>query len=295
VHPATFEPRSILFVPADADAFIEKAGLRGADVIVLDLEDGVAPSAKEAARAALGHAAAHLRAADACVFVRLNNVPGLLARDLKAAVSCGADGVVIPKVETAAQLVQLDADLAGEESVSGRKPGTLRVLALIETPLGVSNAFDIAKASPRLAAMCFGSEDFAAAMGVDPSPGSLSWPAQAVAIAASAAGVLPLGLPGSVGNFTDLAAYRQVVDHAKVLGLRGATCIHPAQVPVLNEVFGGTREEADEAQRLLAAFDAAVAAGKGAIALDGRMIDEPIANRARRLLERYRRFNPVSS
>jgi citrate lyase subunit beta/citryl-CoA lyase len=115
----------------------------------------------------------------------------------------------------------------------------------------------------------------------------MSVPAQMMALAAAAAGLHPMGLPGTVAEFTDADAYRAVAMKARRIGMRGAICIHPAQVPVINEVFGGTAEEAERARRLLAVFDASVAAGRGAIAYEGKMIDEPIAIRARRFLQRY--------
>ena len=284
-----FEPRSLLFVPADAQAFIAKAAIRGADVIVLDLEDGVAPAAKQDARAALGGAVRQLQQRGATVHVRVNHVPALLLDDLRGAVVAGADGIVVPKIDTPEQLAQIDAML-GREEVSADKAGlAIGLLGLVESPLGIVQAAAIAKASPRLVALCFGSEDLAAAMGVEPSPESLCWPAQSMAFAAMAAGLTALGLPGSVGNFTDLAAYRAIVQRAKRLGMRGATCIHPAQVPILNEVFGVSEQDAREAERVVDVFDAALRAGKGAVSLDGRMIDEPIANRARHLLRRHAR------
>ena len=278
------EPRSLLFVPADAKRFIAKAGLRGADIVVLDLEDGVALISKSAARTELAAAADQLRSMDASVYVRVNNVPGLLGEDVKAAVSSGADGIVMPKIEQPQQLVQLDDVISHAELLAGRSAGSVRVIALIETPVGVCRAFDIAQSSLRLTAMCLGSEDFATAMGVEPSPESLAWPAQAVAVAAVAAGLQPLGIAGSVANFSDIDAYRELIVRSKRLGMRGATCIHPAQVEVLNEVFGGADSEVAAAERLVAAFEAALLEGKGAIALDGQMIDEPIANRAKLFL-----------
>jgi citrate lyase subunit beta/citryl-CoA lyase len=286
--PAVLEFRSILFVPADAERFLAKAASRGADAIVLDLEDGVAPSAKGAARAALADATRRLHEAGAFVFVRVNLAPELFAQDLRAAVAADADGIVVPKVEDSAQLAEVDREILSAEVAQGRESGTVRVLALLETPLGVLRAAEIAKASQRLVGMCFGSEDFATAMGVVPGPEALALPAQMVAMAAVAAGLQPLGLPGSVGNFTDLAGYRELVWRAKRLGVRGATCIHPAQVTVLNEVFASTPEELAAAERLVAAFDAALREGRGSISVDGKMVDAPIADRARALLQRRR-------
>ena len=285
-HPADFDARSLLFIPADAERFIAKGAGRGADVIILDLEDGVAPASKAAARAALPGAVKLLQQGGATVFVRVNNEPPLLVGDLAGAIAAGADGIVLPKVESPGQLQQLDVDLAREEHVAGRAQQVVRLLALIETPEGVVQAASIARASTRLVAICFGAEDFSTAMGIDPLPQAMTWPAQAVALAAAAAGIQPLGLAGTVGDFSNPAAYRELALQAKRIGMRGAVCIHPAQVQVLNDVFGGTDQEAAAAARLLEAFDAGIAQGKGAIALDGKMIDAPIATRARLFLQR---------
>ena len=282
-----FDARSLLFIPADAERFIAKAAQREADVIVLDLEDGVAPSSKLKARAALQGAVQHLHQSGVTVYVRVNHEAALLADDVAASVASGADGIVMPKVEAPEQLVQLAIDMQREELKAGRAANSMGVVVLIETPQGVCRAPEIARASSRIVCMGFGAEDFSTSMGIDPLVEGMSYPAQAVVIAAVAAGVHPIGLPGSIGDFTDLDAFRALTVHAKRIGVRGSACIHPAQVRVLNDVLGGTEAEAVAATRLLAAFDAAVAAGKGAIALDGRMIDEPIANRARLLLKRH--------
>jgi len=284
--PADFDARSMLFIPADAERFIAKGAQRGADAIILDLEDGVAPASKPKARAALPSAGNQPPAGGATVFVRGKSGPARLAGGVAAAGASGADGIGLPKVEAPLELERLEADLAREEHFAGRPQQSVRVIVIVETPQGVVQAAPIARASPRLVAMCFGGEDFATAMGIDPLPEGMSWPAQAVAIAAAAAGVLPLGLPGGVGDFSNQDAYRALAMHARRIGIRGAFCIHPAQVQVLNDVFGGTDAEAAAAERLLAAFDAGIAQGKGAIALDGKMIDVPIANRARLFLQR---------
>ena len=281
-------PCSMLFVPADTDRFLAKAGQRGADALILDMEDAVAPAAKVTARANLASFVPRLRAdAGVPIHVRVNNEPHLLAADLEAAILAGADGLLVPKIETAGQVVLLDAEMTRLEGAAGRRPGGIRVVALLESPLAICNALAIAQSSPRLSALLFGTEDFGAASGIESAPEGMALPAQMMALAAAAAGLQPMGLPGTVAEFTDLQAYRAVALKARRIGMRGAICIHPAQVPIINEVFGGTAEEADEARRLLDVFDASVAAGRGAVAHQGRMIDEPIALRARRFLQRY--------
>ncbi|MBC5765821.1 HpcH/HpaI aldolase/citrate lyase family protein [Ramlibacter albus] len=282
------EPCSMLFVPADTDRFLAKAGQRGADALILDLEDAVARPAKDAARANIPGFVPRLQAsAGVPVYVRVNNEPGLLDADLEAAVAAGANGLLVPKVDTAAQVLRLDHAIGALEARHGREPGVVRVVALLESPLAICNALAIAQSSPRLSALLFGTEDFGAAMGIPSQPESMAVPAQMLALAAAAAGLQPMGLPGTVAEFTDTEAYRSVLMRARNIGMRGCICIHPAQVPIANEVFGGTAQEAERARKLLEFFDASVAAGRGAVAYEGKMIDEPIAVRARRFLERY--------
>jgi citrate lyase subunit beta/citryl-CoA lyase len=277
----------MLFVPADQERFLAKAGQRGADALILDLEDAVAKQAKAAARANLTDFTRRLKSAGVPIYIRVNNDPGLLTADLQAAVAAGCDGLLMPKVDTPAQVLQLDADLRALEQQHGRGPGSIPVIALLESPLAIVNAVAIANASKRLSALLFGTEDFGAAMGMESRPEGMTGPAQTMAIAAAAAGLQPMGLPGSVADFSNPDAYRALAVLAKRIGMRGAVCIHPAQVPILNEVFGGTEEEAEQARGLLQVFDASVAAGKGAVAWQGRMIDEPIAIKARRFLQRH--------
>jgi len=286
----SFDARSMLCVPANIERFVRKAATRGADLILLDLEDGVAPSAKPQARDALAGAVRFLQDQGATVYVRVNHDAALLDADLAACILSGATGIMMPKVESGEEILRLDAALSREERRAGRDPGDTRVVALIETPAGVCHATAIAHVSPRLVSMGLGAEDYANAMEIEPVTQALGYPAQAVAMAAVAAGLHPIGLAGAVGDFTDLDAYRKVAEHARMIGVRGAVCIHPAQVDVLNEAFGGSRAQADAAERVVAAFDAALAQGQGALSLDGKMIDAPIANRARAFLARYRRY-----
>ena len=277
----------MLFVPADTDRFVAKAGQRGADALILDLEDAVARPAKAVARANIAPFIARLRPAGVPLHVRVNNEPHWLADDVEAGLVAGADGLLMPKVDTPEQMVELDLLLHRLEAHHARASGALTVIALIESPLGLCNALAIARSSKRLRGLLFGVEDFGAAMSMESHPEGMTGPAQTMAIAAAAAGLQPMGLPGSVADFSDLDAYRALAQRARRIGMRGSVCIHPAQVPVLNEVFGGSESEAERARQLLQVFDASVAAGKGAVAFEGRMVDEPIAIRARRFLARH--------
>lgn len=279
---------SFLFVPADTDRFLAKASLRGADALILDLEDAVVPLNKEAARANLKLFIPQLKSiARVPIFVRVNNQPNLLTADLEAAVAAGADGLLLPKIDTALQMEYIDELLNLLENKYHHKPESVPVLALLESPVAICNAYQIAASSQRLCGLLFGTEDFAAESGVDSNSIGMMLPAQLMVLAALAAGLQPLGLPGTVAEFTDLDSYRATCIKARAIGMKGAICIHPAQISVVNDVFGGTAEEADQARCILKVFNAAVANGRGAVAHEGRMIDEPVALRARHFLQRY--------
>lgn len=278
--------RSMLFVPALEERFVAKAHMRGADAIILDLEDSIAPNAKAAARAAVSGAAARLAAHGVRTFVRLNHPGSLTGADVAAAVGPHVAGLLVPKVESVEEVRAVVWAVEAAERASGRTGAPTDLVVLVETPAGILRAEAIARADGRVVALGFGSEDFAAALGVPPTPRSLTVPAQLVVVAALAAGVAPLGLPGSVAEIRDTAAFAEVAQLARDLGFTGSPCIHPAQVPVLNAVFSPAAAEVEWAARAVRAYDAALAAGRGAISVDGRMIDVPVYERAKRVLAR---------
>lgn len=277
LRPMTFHPRSLLYIPATATRFLARAAQRGADAIVLDLEDAVAPAHKAPARALLAPAIAGLKAA--CpVLVRINVDPALWQADTEAALSAGCNGLVIPKVESGADVLRI-AHLA--QACADRQ---ILLQAIVETPRGLLRLQEIAHASPRLASLAFGGEDFATTLGVPPTPRTLSMPAQMVVLAAVAAGLHPMGLAGSIGNYADLADFSDLARLSRALGMGGAACIHPAQLPALHAAFGASEEELRQARAIVQAYGQALAQGQGAVAVAGRMVDAPIADRARRLL-----------
>lgn len=277
--------RSLLYVPADVERFVAKAGTRGADAIILDLEDGVAPANKAAARSALGAAVPALAGAGADILVRINLPLTLAVEDLKAAVVAGVAGLVIPKVESAAHLNLLSEAIADIEAERGLPVGAIRFLPIIESIRGFAARDEIAAADPRNVALSLGSEDFAHDAGAEPSDEFLLAPKQAVALAARAARLMPIGLITSIAGRFEPGDYRASVERARRFGFVGAACTHPDQVPLLNQGFGPSVDEVDVARRLVAAFDAAQGEGRGAIAFDGRMVDAPVAARARALLQ----------
>jgi len=277
--------RSMLYVPATSEKFIEKAHERGADAIKIDLEDAVALAEKPRARALVRSAAKIVARGGADVLVRINRPLRMAVDDLEASVWPEVHGLVLPKVESADHIGFLAEIITELENERDMQQGHIKLMALIETPRGYSNVREIAHSSERLSAIALGQEDFSAEMGmVEPEGMSLLSYYQTVQVAAREAGILPIGYPGSIAEFTDLELFKSNALVARKLGFDGGACIHPKQVPILNEAFTPTDEEIDRSERMVAAYDAAMAAGDGAVAFEGKMIDVPVVARAERIL-----------
>ncbi len=272
--------RSMLFVPAAAPQRWTKAHTRGADAIIVDLEDSTQPEAKIAARAQAIEAVKHLAVNGVTVTVRVNNDPELLADDVEAVVMSGLRAIVLPKVEEAAEIDGLSAMLDAAEYEAGLERYTIGVVAVIESPRALERITAIAD-GPRLIGISLGSEDFALALGRPPGPLSLDRAAQTVAYAAAARGIMGIGMATGIANFTDLDAFGAEARRAHGMGLTGAMCIHPNQVGVLNDCFGYAEAEIADAQAILLAWENRV---DGVVSHNGRMIDQPVVERARRLL-----------
>lgn len=276
--------RSLLYVPASSERFIARAHERGADAIILDLEDAVVPAKKAAARARLAAAVPSAGQRDATVFVRINSHNELMRPDAEAACRAGAFGLFVPKVREPGTLVEL-ASLLDRVERAMTRPATVLV-PLLEDASAVLDARVIAGATARVFALSAGGEDLATALDAEPSPEVLYLPKLLVHLAAKAAGVRSFGMLRTVADYGDLAAVEKSAREARAFGFDGASCIHPSVVPVLNRAFSPSREALDHARRLIAAAETAVARGEGAFAFEGKMVDEPVVKRARALLER---------
>lgn len=272
--------RSMLYVPANQPRYVSRAHERGADAIILDLEDSVVPAEKDAARAALAAAVPAVGRNGALVFVRINAEPERQFDDAIAAARAGAAGLLVPKARVPDALQQLARALVPFETTP------LRFVPLIEDPGAVLDARAIAAATPRILGISTGAEDLATEMDAEPTPDLLRLPKLLVHLAAKAAGVMSFGMLRSVANFSDTAAIEASAREAAALGFDGASCIHPGVVPILNAAFSPDPAALDRAHRLVAAFDAEAGAGRGAFTFEGKMVDLPIVERARRLLRR---------
>lgn len=279
--------RSMMFVPVNVDKFVEGAHTRGADVIILDLEDSILPKDKERARTLVQAAAPRVARSGADVLVRINRPWRLCLRDLEALVGPGVYGLMLPKTESADH-VQLVAEVLDElEAERGLPRGHTRIIAMIESAAAFFRMREIAASHPRIIALTLGSEDFALSAGMVPDAEGLFYPKQQVVLAARAAGVLPMGFVGTVADYKDLDVFRATVRRSRRLGFVCASVIHPSQIAILNEEFRPSPEEVEKARRVVAAFEVAERGNAGAIEVDGKMVDIPIVERARRTLERH--------
>ena len=278
--------RSLLYVPANAERFVAKAHERDADAIILDLEDAVVPGEKARARTCLATAVPAVARNGATVFVRINSTADTMMADAEAACRAGAFGLFVPKTREAQALLALASHLDRIERQLGRPQ--MRLVPMIEDPGAVFDARAIGIATPRIFALVAGGEDLATAMGAEPTPEVLRLPKLMVHLAAKAAGILSFGLLRTVADYRALDDIARAAREARDFGFDGASCVHPSVVPILNAAFAPAPEQIEEATRMIAAAEAAMAKGQGAFVFDGRMVDEPVVARARAVLARRR-------
>lgn len=275
--------RSYLYVPGDRPDRLALADRRGADAVIADLEDSVAPGSR--ADALLGVAAFLAQDGFAAQrWVRVEPSAGL--DQLSAAVQPSLTGIVLPKAEPESLTALHDA-LSRCELVAGVPVGSTVVLALVESARGLRRLDEIA-AAPRVVRLGLGEADLRAELGIDPSPDARELlPLRlAVVVASAAAAIAPPVAPAST-DFRDLEALRESTAALARLGFRARTSIHPAQVPVINAAFTPTADQVERALDVVAVYEAALAQGRGAaVARDGRMVDLAVVRWARDVLSR---------
>ncbi|WP_168734760.1 CoA ester lyase [Deinococcus sp. KSM4-11] len=281
----------MLFVPGSDERKLAKIGTLGAEALLLDLEDGVAPSAKALAREQVARS---LQSAPPGlhVWVRVNAADSPdLYDDLHAVIQPGVEGINLPKVESPDELRRVDWLIGELERRRGVAPGGIQLMATLETVRGVRAADAIAAASPRVVGLCFGAADYSRDLGLawPPPDGQLSLAvlhAKVALVEASALAGLEPPHDGASGNFRDLERLRSEAEAARALGFSGKHAIHPAQLPVIEDVFAPSAAELEWARRVSEGYEVHAAEGTGAFALEGTMVDAPVAARARALLRR---------
>ena len=276
--------RSLLFLPGNNPNMLINAGCLGADAVIFDLEDAVSPAEKDAARILVRNTMRYMELSCERI-VRINSVDTDFWReDINAILPERPNSVLLPKTASAADIVALDEYISDVEKSLGIEVGSVGIIALIETALGVENAFLIATASKRVKGLFLGAEDLTADLQCKRTKGGreIEYARTRLVVAARAAGVDVYDTP-----FTDVNDDEGIVtdaELAKALGFTGKASISPRHVDVINEVFSPSVAEIEYAYEVIDAIERAKAEGKGAISLRGKMIDAPIVARAERTI-----------
>jgi len=274
--------RSMLYIPANSWRMVIN-GLSGAeDAIILDLEDAVPGAEKETGRIFARDSIPMIKDEGIDVFVRINSMgTGLAEEDIGYVVVKGLDGIMLPKTETAEDIVKLDELLGEEEKKKGINSNNIEIIPLVESPRGVKNVFDIASASPRIVGVSFGAGDFLREMGVGFAVTRLSfeeyyplilYARSRISQAAKVAGVEAIDTP-FFGLLTDVKGLNEESERVKMLGFTGKQLIHPRHVESANKTFAPSKDDAEYAKSVVAAYKEAEARGAGSASFGGRMID----------------------
>lgn len=279
--------RSMLFVPGSNAAMLSNSFIYKPDSIMFDLEDAVALKEKDSARLLVAHALQHPLYQEIETVVRVNPLDsefGLL--DLNAVVRAGVDVVRMPKTETAQDVVDMDNAITDIEKACGREVGSTKMLAAIESPLGITQANQIATASKRLIGIALGAEDYVRNLKTERSPEGIEllFARCSILQAARAAGIQAFDTVYSNANSEE--GFLKEAALIKQLGFDGKSLINPRQIELLHNLFAPTQKDVDQAKRIIEAAEEAEKQGSGVVSLNGKMIDAPIIDRAKLVLER---------
>ena len=274
--------RSLLFVPANSWRMINTATTEGGDAVILDLEDACPMAEKETGRVFARDSISMLKEKGMDVFVRVNSFDtGLTEEDIRYVVVPGLDGIMLPKSESRGDILMLDQLLGMEEEKKGVAAKSVAILALLESPKGISNVAEIISGSERVIGVSFGAGDYSREIGAGMGVTSLtseefalmaSHPRSCIALAARAAGVLAIDSP-FFGLVIDTESLAKESRRVKLMGFTGKLLTHPRHVEPVNQVFSPAKEEIEFARRVMKAYEEARAKGLGATSIGGRMID----------------------
>ncbi|MEN3203926.1 citrate (pro-3S)-lyase subunit beta [Klebsiella pneumoniae] len=284
MEPAMKPRRSMLFIPGANAAMLSTSFVYGADAVMFDLEDAVSLREKDTARLLVYQALQHPLYQDIETVVRINplNTPFGLA-DLEAVVRAGVDMVRLPKTDSKEDIHELEAHVERIERECGREVGSTKLMAAIESALGVVNAVEIARASPRLAAIALAAFDYVMDMGTSRGDGTeLFYARCAVLHAARVAGIAAYDVVWS--DINNEEGFLAEANLAKNLGFNGKSLVNPRQIELLHQVYAPTRKEVDHALEVIAAAEEAETRGLGVVSLNGKMIDGPIIDHARKVV-----------
>lgn len=274
-----------MFVPGNNPAMMQDAFIYGPDSIMLDLEDSVTMAEKDAARLLVYHALKTIDYGNTEMVVRINplNTP-YGKKDIEAVVKAGVHVVRMPKTETAEEVREVEEEIERVENELGYL-GRTKIMAAIESALGIVNAYPIAVASKRMMGIALGAEDYCANLKTQRTPEGkeLLLARETIVVAARAAGIDALDTVYS--NLNDMETFRKEVELIKTLGFDGKSIINPRQIEIVNEVFAPKEKEIEKARTILAAIKEAEKRGSGVIAVNGKMVDRPVVLRAQRTID----------
>ncbi len=274
-----------MFVPGNNPGMMADAHIYGPDSIMLDLEDSVTMTEKDTARLLVYNALRSVDYGDTEMVVRINplNTP-YGKKDIEAVVKAGVDVIRMPKTETAEEVIEVEREIERVEREIGCL-GRTKIMAAIESALGVVNAYAIATASPRMMGIALGAEDYCANLKTQRTPDGeeLRLARETIVVAARAAGIDALDTVYS--NLNDMETFRKEVEFIHTLGFDGKSIINPRQIEVVNEVFAPTPKAIEKARTILAAIKEAEKKGSGVIAVNGKMVDKPVVIRAQRTID----------
>ena len=279
--------RSMLFVPGSNAAMISNTFIYKPDSIMFDLEDAVALKEKDSARILVAHALQHPLYQEIETVVRVNPLDSEFGlNDLNAVVRAGVDVVRMPKTETAQDVVDMDLAITEIEKACGREVGSTKMLAAIESPLGITQANQIATASKRLIGIALGAEDYVRNLKTERSPEGIEllFARCSILQAARAAGIQAFDTVYSNANNEE--GFLKEAALIKQLGFDGKSLVNPRPIELLHNLFAPTQKDVDQAEKIIAAAEEAERNGLGVVSLNGKMIDAPIIDRARLVLER---------
>ena len=279
--------RSMLFVPGSNAAMISNTFIYKPDSIMFDLEDAVALKEKDSARILVAHALQHPLYQEIETVVRVNPLDSEFGlADLNAVVRAGVDVVRMPKTETAQDVIDMDHEITEIEKACGREVGSTKMLAAIESPLGITQANQIATASNRLIGIALGAEDYVRNLKTERSPEGIEllFARCSILQAARAAGIQAFDTVYSNANNEE--GFLKEAALIKQLGFDGKSLVNPRQIELLHNLFAPTQKDVDQAEKIIAAAEEAERNGLGVVSLNGKMIDAPIIDRARLVLER---------
>ncbi len=275
----------MMFVPGNNPGMMADAHIYGPDSIMLDLEDSVTMTEKDTARLLVYNALKTIDYGDTEMVVRINplNTP-YGKKDIEAMVKAGVHVIRMPKTETAEEVVEVEREIEKVEKEIGCV-GRTKIMAAIESALGVVNAYAIATASPRMMGIALGAEDYCANLKTQRTPGGdeLRLARETIVVAARAAGIDALDTVYS--NLNDMETFRQEVEFIHRLGFDGKSIINPRQIEIVNEVFAPSEKAIEKARTIIAAIKEAEKKGSGVIAVNGKMVDRPVVIRAQRVIE----------